>query len=194
MILCLGAHPDDIELGLGGYLAQSKKQRVGVTFTCQSAFRHLLPEMLTSWNLLDLNFDHNNLQDFKHREFNRQNLLDSLIELREKYKPEIVFTHSSFDTHQDHKIVHEETVRAFKKTTILGYQLPWNDLNGSKYTYYKKIGPAAFNCKLEALKCYESQKERTYFTDEYQEAILMVNGIECGEKMAEKFEVIRYIE
>jgi LmbE family N-acetylglucosaminyl deacetylase len=194
MILCLGAHPDDIELGLGGYLAQSKKQRVGVVFTCQSAFRHLLPEMTKSWSILNINYDHNNRQDFSHRNIDRQKLLDELLILNEKYKPEIVFTHSSFDTHQDHKVVYHETVRAFKKTCILGYQLPWNDVNGSKYTYYKRIGDKAFNDKLDALKCYESQQNKTYFSEQYQEAIAMVNGVECGEKLAEKFEVIRWKE
>lgn len=194
MVLFLGAHTDDIELGCGGYIASTKKEIVGVTFTCHSAFRHLLPEMVSSFNILNIKYDANNRQDFKHRDIDRQALLDEMITLREKYKPEIVFTHSSFDKHQDHKVVHDESVRAFKHSKLLGYQLGWNDVYGSKYTFYRGVSDRAFNMKLDALACYKSQQDRTYFTDRYQESVMMVNGVESGNKLAEKFEVIRWVE
>ena len=188
MTIYLGAHTDDIELGCGGSIV---KDSYGFTFTCTSAFRHLLPEMLNSFKVLGINHDTKIRQDFQHRNIDRQMLLDELIKIRDKYNPTTVFTHSSFDTHQDHQVIHNETLRAFKHCNIIGYQLPWNDLKGSKYTYYKGID---LKKKQEALKCYKSQRNRTYFNGKYQASLAMVAGQECGKKFAEKFEVIRWID
>ena len=192
MILCIGAHPDDIELGLGGLLASTSEEKVGICLTLNSGFRNMIPELVESWNILGVKRS-GLREDFKHRDLERQAVLDLLIQAGKIYKPDVVFTHSSFDTHQDHKVVHEETVRAFKHKKIMGYQLPWNDVYGSRYNYYRPMHDESFANKLKVLQCYKSQSERTYFAPQYQEAIAMVNGIECGVKRAEKFEVIRWI-
>jgi LmbE family N-acetylglucosaminyl deacetylase len=193
MILCLGAHPDDIELGAGGTIALGEKEVVGITFTCQSAFKHLLPEMLNSWKILGIKYVPEFDQNHKHRDLDRQAILDTMIRIREHFKPEVVLTHSSFDTHQDHKVIHEETARAFKHSTILGYCLPWNDINGSSYRHFEKLPAEVVKRKFAALCEYKSQSERTYFNLEYQKALLLVNGQQCGSRFAEKFEVIRQI-
>ena len=37
--------------------------------------------------------------------------------------------------HQDHETITKEAIRAFKKTSILGYELPWNHFNFSADLY-----------------------------------------------------------
>ena len=194
MILFLGGHPDDESLGCGGTLARSNDTKIGFCFTCQSAFKDMLPEMINAWNILGLNYLFDWDQNFKHRELNRQAVLDTMIKLRNEFKPDIVFTHSSFDKHNDHQVIHQETVRAFKHSTILGYCLPWNDVMGSDYRYYKTIPSSATKQKFAALKEYKSQEHRTYFDLEYQRSLLLVNGQQCNSLYAEKFEVIRYVD
>lgn len=194
MILVLSSHPDDAELGAGGTLAHIQEEKVGFCFTAHSAFHHLLPEMKNAWEILKIGYLPDHDQNFKHREFNRQHVLDMLIRLREEFKPKLVFTHSSFDCHQDHKVIYEESVRAFKHCTILGYNLEWNNVGNADFRHYKSLPFSAVEKKLQALACYESQSHRTYFDKEYQYAQMIFNGQKIDSLYAEKFEIIRWVE
>ncbi len=193
MILFISAHNDDMELGAGA-TAYTMTDKVGITLTSHSAFLKLLPEMQASWDILGVKYNANFKQNFRHRDMDRAAVLDYFIQLRDELQPEIVFTHSSFCVHPDHKVVHDESVRAFKHSTILGYSLPWNDVKGSDYRYFYKLNEEAVEKKLEALACYKSQAHRTYFNPEYQRALMITAGQQCGHPYAEKFEVIRYVD
>ena len=74
---------------------------------------------------------------FPVREFPsvRQEILETLVKLNAEIKPELVFIPSSSDIHQDHKTLHEEGIRAFKYTSILGYEMPWNNFAFKSYIY-----------------------------------------------------------
>src|SRR5690606_30885039 len=60
---------------------------------------------------------------------NRQAILDDMIRLNKEYHPDIVLLPSIHDTHQDHAVIANEGFRAFKRTTMLGYEVPWNNLD-----------------------------------------------------------------
>lgn len=51
-----------------------------------------------------------------------------MIKLNNKIKPDVVFLPSTKDTHQDHKVITEEGFRTFKRISMLGYEIPWNNL------------------------------------------------------------------
>ncbi len=72
----------------------------------------------------------------------RQEILDALIRLRKKIQPDMVFTPSRYDTHQDHKTTVEETMRAFKQCTILGYEQPWNNITFNTLAFVPLEGEA----------------------------------------------------
>jgi len=192
MILCIGAHPDDIELGAGAYLAYTREPKKGLCCTIESDFSWMAPEMFEAWKILEIE-NINCDQNFTLRNFDRQGLLETLYKLRE-HKPRIVITHGSMDTHQDHKVVHEESVRAFKYTTILGYNFEWNNVRGDNSNFYKAVDRRYVDLKLKAIACYDSQQHRNYFNPDYQLWLLKTNGMKCGVEFAEKFEVIRWIE
>ena len=96
------------------------------------------------------------------------------------------------DLHQDHTTIAQEGLRAFKKTSILGYELPWNNLNFSTQCFVK-ITELNLDRKLKALSCYESQKFRDYASEEYIRSLARTRGTQIGKKYAEVFEVIRWI-
>lgn len=194
MILVLSAHTDDCELGAGATLATMDEEKVGFCFTAHSAFHDLLPEMRKAWDILKIGYLPDHDQNFKHRELNRQHVLDTLISLREEFKPRLVFTHSSFDHHQDHKVIYEESVRAFKHCSILGYNLEWNNTTGSDFRYFKAVPFSSVQKKLDALKCYESQAHRTYFDKDYQYSQMVLNGQKINTYYAEQFELIRWVD
>jgi len=54
-------------------------------------------------------------------------ILEDLVKLERQHKPDLIFLPSSFDVHQDHKVIFEEVRRAFKKSSILGYEFMRNN-------------------------------------------------------------------
>ena len=131
---------------------------------------------------------------FEVRKLNyvRQDLLEELIKLKNSVDPELVFLPSPNDLHQDHNTVSMEGMRAFKQTSLLGYEIPWNNLtfnNQCLVTLEKKH----IDQKLYALDAYNSQKTRYYSTREYILSLARTRGIQANKEYAEAFEVIRWI-
>ena len=80
------------------------------------------------------------VHDFEVRTFpeRRQDILELLIELWEEWRPDAVFQPSLHDVHQDHQVIAAEGLRAFKRTTILGYEIPWNNFDFA-YQWYSAL-------------------------------------------------------
>ena len=90
-------------------------------------------------------------------------------------------------------MVYQEACRIFRHTTLLGYIAPWNVyVDGSRH--FVTLTEAHIAKKLEALACYESQRERVYMRKQYQRDLASVVGERIGAAFAEAFEVIRWIE
>lgn len=132
--------------------------------------------------------------DMEIRNFSkcRQVILDWMIELNERHKYDMVFIPSLNDTHQDHVVVAQEGLRAFKKTTILGYELPWNNLTFNS-TGFIQVDLDDVKKKSKALRCYQSQISRVYMEEIFIESWARMRGTQIGAKFAEMFEVIRWI-
>ena len=81
--------------------------------------------------------------------------------LREKYKPDLVLLPTKDDIHQDHSTVSMEGLRAFKNTTVMGYELIWNNLKFNSSAFVE-LSKENLQKKINALKKYKSQKEKTY--------------------------------
>ena len=80
---------------------------------------------------------HLTVHDFDVRTFpdHRQDILELLVALWEEWQPDVVFQPSHHDVHQDHQTIAQEGLRAFKRTTILGYEIPWNNFDFSYGAY-----------------------------------------------------------
>lgn len=194
-VLFLSPHTDDAELGCGAtiakYLQAGHQVRV-VAFT-NCGRRELSREFLESMGKIGVE-DHG-LFMFKARRFcdDRQLILDLLIDIRQEFTPDIVFVPSGQDLHQDHQVVYNEAVRAFKNTTMFGYELPWNHLSFSPQ-HFEVIGKAHIEKKWQALKSYKSQKNRRYFSKDYIYGIATTRGVQIGRGYAESFDIIRQIQ
>src|SRR5947207_815395 len=101
------------------------------------------------------------VHDFEVRTFpqHRQDILELLIGLWEEWRPDAVFQPSLHDVHQDHQVIAAEGVRAFKRTTILGYEIPWNNFD-FKYQAYVSLEKKHLERKADALSKYASQQHR----------------------------------
>lgn len=192
--LVISCHTDDIELAAGGTISKLSN----VYGYCPTLYHDYgqgfktWEECICSWGVLNIKKvggDSHNA-----REINRQVLLDQLIRIKNTLKPTLVITHGSMDTHQSHQVVYQESVRAFKNTSILGFNHPWNCVNGTKDNYFSILTERNVEKKLQALSCYESQKNRMYFNPDYQKSLLTTTGSLIGEQYAEAFEIIRMIK
>jgi LmbE family N-acetylglucosaminyl deacetylase len=96
------------------------------------------------------------------------------------------------DIHQDHQTIYAEGLRAFKQTTILGYELPWNNLTFTTNTFIK-LSEENVKTKIAALKEYKSQSSRTYLNDDFIHSLAKTRGVQIGSEYAEAFELIRWI-
>ena len=122
----------------------------------------------------------------------RQEILELLIEVQRDFAPEVVLMPTIGDIHQDHHTIAAEGLRAFKRTTILGYEIPWNQFSFAKQAYVV-LEERHLEAKVRALECYQSQQHRNYANEEYIRNLARTHGIEIGRPFAECFEVVRWV-
>src|SRR2546423_1884237 len=119
-------------------------------------------------------------------------MLGVLIGLWEGWQPQVVFQPSLHDIHQDHQVIAAEGLRAFKRTTILGYEIPWNNFDFS-YQAYFALESRHIERKVAALEKYASQQHRRYANAEYVWNVARTHGINVNREYAEVFQVYRLI-
>jgi len=115
-----------------------------------------------------------------------------LIEAQRDFAPQAVLMPTIGDIHQDHHTIAAEGLRAFKRTTILGYEIPWNQFSFAKQAYVV-LEERHLEAKVRALGCYQSQQHRNYANEEYIRNLARTHGIEIGRPFAECFEVVRWV-
>ena len=106
--------------------------------------------------------------------------------------PDLVLLPAASDIHQDHQVIHQEGMRAFKNVTFAGYELPWN--NYSFHTnFFIRLSETELNKKVEALRSYQSQSHRNYMQEDFIRSLATVRGVQCNSSYAEVFEMYRLI-
>jgi len=203
-VLVLAPHTDDGEFGCGGSIVRLIEEKNEVFYVAFSAAEKSVPPGfpegilrkevkeataklgIKESNLVLFEYDVRNFPSF------RQKILDDMIELNNEIKPDIVFLPSTRDTHQDHKVITEEGFRTFKKITMLGYEIPWNNLTFDTNAFIF-LEERHVEKKLDALRCYISQLGRSYATAEFIRSLAITRGTQIGAKFAEVFEVIRWV-
>lgn len=194
-VLVLSPHTDDAELGCGGTIARfiEEGRQVDVrAFSTAHDAKRLTEEFVAAMRALDVaGFC---LDMFPVREFNdhRQQILDTLISLRDQLQPQLVLMPSHRDVHQDHQVVHAEAMRAFKDVSCWGYELPWNHRTFTTEVFVG-LEQQHVDRKWKALEHYESQTGRPYFRRSFVESLARVRGVQIGREFAEAFDVIRMV-
>jgi len=205
-ILIISPHTDDAELGCGGSIAKFVEMGKDVHLLAFSLAEKSIPEgfetnstkneMIEACKILGLKENNLKILDFETRVFpqHRQEILDDLIKIRNEINPEIVMVPSLKDTHQDHQVVTNESLRAFKKSSlsIYGYEQPWNCFTFDTNTFVE-LEEHHIEKKIEALKQYRSQSIKEYFDNEFIKGLARTRGVTIGKKYAESFEVIKQI-
>lgn len=200
-ILALSPHPDDVELGAGGALARWAEEGatiISVAFSrCRESVDHhkydIQEEQLEAAGKLGLAVVE--ILDYPVRRFPefRQAILQEMRELRERFSPSIVLIPCSQDIHQDHQVIHQEALRAFKFNNILGYIHPWNIMGPVDARLFVQVDRYHTSMAWAALQAYRSQAQRLYIEALYPIIQVQTDGLSTGLHAAIKMEVIRWI-
>lgn len=204
-VLILSPHTDDGEMHCGGTIARFIEEGKEVYCAAFSIARKSVPKNLPEDILMTevkeataiLGVPPNNLRvfDYPVRDFPkyRQEILEEMIKLREEIHPDLVILPSSFDTHQDHEVIRKEGFRAFKGTSIWGYECIYNNLD-FKGDIFVLLNKLQLHKKILASACYKSQSERVVMTENLIRALAFVRGRQIKtDCYAESFELIRNI-
>ena len=203
-VLVLAPHTDDLEFGCGGTVAKLIENGNEVACAAFSACRQsvrkefpediLITEIKSASAILGIKPENLILFDYNVRTFNyhRQEILDDILKLKAKIQPDIVFIPALTDVHQDHYTIAQEGFRAFKFSSLLSYELPWNNLSFNTSSFMK-LEEKHIQKKIDAVNEYKSQAHRPYANEEFVRSLARTRGVQINTHYAECFEVIRWI-
>ena len=194
VLLCLGAHCDDIEIGCGGTLLRLRERLPDaeihwVVFssderrqleTLESARRFLGEEGLDRVQI------HGFRDGFLPWEGQR---VKALFErLKGQIEPDAIFTHAVHDRHQDHRLVGELTWNTWRDHLILEYEIPKYEADLGRPNAYVPLHPGIAERKVKTLlEVYASQTVRPWFDAETLRGLMRLRGVECRQPFAEAF-------
>lgn len=206
-VLLLSPHTDDVELGCGGTVIKFVEAGHSILWVVFSTAEESLPaglprdtlrkEFTAVMNDLEMCEEDYEVFEFgvRHLDEHRQEILEELVRVREDFRPDIVVGPSLKDFHQDHRVVANEMVRAFKtSSSIVCYELPWNHVSFDTQLFVRLNGQHMVR-KTEMLRNYESQfmRGKAYFSEEFVYGLARTRGLQCNSEYAEAFEVVRWM-
>ena len=183
-LLCIGAHSDDIEIGCGATVLRLLRESPGVRVTwavfCGGGERGDEARAAAEEILGDADAD---VRMFEFRDAHLPGhwlgAKAAMGELRAS-EPELILTHRHDDAHQDHRLLGELTMQAFRDHSVLGYEIPKYDGDLGRPTVYAPASEADFQRKLDALKHFRSQLDKHWFDDATFRGLARVRGLECA--------------
>lgn len=194
-VLAVGAHPDDVEIGVGGILASHRANGDQVVIlTLSRGGKGGSPEdrqheSLRSADLLGARLF---LEDLVDTEITNTGPTVQIIErVVREINPSIVYTHSIHDRHQDHRATHEATVVATRGVdTIACFQSPSSTVDFRPTRFVSIDGFT--EKKLELLQCFQSQTDiRSYLEPDFVLATARYWSRYGGGKSVEPLEILR---
>lgn len=197
-VLCLGAHPDDVELGCGATLlglAARPSTEITTLVLTGSAQRQAearqAAERFCAGARLTVRFAQ--LTDGRLPTQWAQ-VKDTLEELAQDVRPDLIFAPRIDDAHQDHRTIAQIVPTVWRDALVLGYEVPqWEGTLGTATTYVV-ASPDVARRKVELLnECYPSQAGRDWWDGETFLGLLRLRGVECRAQYAEAFAVTKAV-
>ena len=193
-VLCLGAHCDDIEIGVAATLlelAAARPVEIEWVFFAEGGERQQESEAAAA-----LLFGRElpvQLRFFSHRDgflpYRGEEVKDDMETLK-LVRPDLVFTHTLDDRHQDHRLIADLTYNTFRDHLILEYEIPKTDGDLGRPTVYMPVSEENARRKAEVLlQAHRSQRQRPWFDEEVFLGLMRLRGMECGRHYAEAFTV-----
>ncbi len=195
VVLAIGAHPDDVEIGVGGLLAAHRAAGDSVTILTLSRGARggeaddRQHESLAAAELIGARLF---LEDLVDTQISNADPTVGIIErVVREVAPTIVYTHSNHDRHQDHRAVHDATLVATRAVrTVACYQSPSATVDFRPNRFVSIDGFT--DAKMALLNCFASQAEiRWYLERDFVVATARYWSRYGGGKSSEPLEIVR---
>ena len=198
-VLFIGAHPDDIELGAGA-LIHNILPICDVTCVTLSdnqknpLLQNVLSEHYKSMEVLGVPRENVIVEQFETRLMpeHRQEILEYFLKLRKEIQPDIIFTHTEKDIHQDHNAMTREALRAYRGITVLGFDVVRSS-HGFFPNFFVEVTQEDVDAKLNALMQYKTYQDKYYFEADLLRATMVRHGALAEKPYAEGFDILRVV-
>lgn len=198
-VLFIGAHPDDIELGAGA-LIHNIHAICEVTCVTLSdnqknpLLKNLVNEHYKSMETLGVPRESVILEQFDTRLMpeHRQEILEYFLKLRRELQPDIIFTHTEKDIHQDHNAMTREALRAYRGITMLGFDVVRSS-HGFFPNFFVEVTKEDVDAKINALMQYKTYQDKYYFEADLLRATMIRHGALAEKPFAEGFDIMRVV-
>ena len=192
-VLAIGAHADDIEIGCGGTILRLRDEHptVELGWVVLSACGERRAEAERAVELFAGSAArHLELHGFKDSFFPAAfaELKAILYEVRERFEPDVVLTHSRHDRHQDHRMIAELAWNTWRNHLVMEYEIPTWEGDLDHPNCYVPLTEELLERKVEYLhEAFTSQKLKRWFAPSTFKGLAYVRGVECNAVAAEAF-------
>ena len=196
VILAIGAHPDDLEIACGGTLARlsdaGHKVHAIVMSDGQAGGDNGVRPDEARTGALTIGVTAIDIHSFTDTRLEDHNveMVQVVEEKINAIKPDVIFTHSIHDQHQDHQSVHLAVLRAARKhPSILCYESP---------SVTSEFNPQLFiditnyiDIKVKAVEDHRDQAGKRYLRGDRLRGMANFRGAQGKVELAEGFEIVR---
>ena len=206
-IIAIGAHPDDIELACGGTLAKAVENGHDVYMVVVTGVaskdhngniirddNEAKDEQMQACRILGVS----NIEFLEFEDMQvpySVELITKLDKIINDINPDIIFTHFTFDTHQDHINTSKATISAARKQNTIFLYEPITPSGRGHIPFRPQVYvdiTSDIDKKINSLKAHQSQYNK--YGDSWIDGVkarARFRGYESGVEFAECFEVVR---
>jgi LmbE family N-acetylglucosaminyl deacetylase len=185
-VLCLGSHSDDIEIGCGGTILRLIEQYSRCEFHWV-VFSATGEREVEARRGAECFAGSERLHTFRAEAFRdgfmpfEGSEVKTLFESLKTASPDLIFTHSRTDAHQDHRLIAELTWNTFRDHLVLEYEIPKYDGDLGRPNVYVPLESDLIDRKVRhLLDVFQSQRSRRWFDESSFRSLARLRGMECN--------------
>jgi LmbE family N-acetylglucosaminyl deacetylase len=186
-VLCLGAHPDDIEIGAGGTILKLVEEMPETEFhwivLSGQGERNREAHRSASLFLVNSKTKRVEVQDFRESYFPfiGREIKDYFEKLKNDVSPDLILTHHRDDAHQDHRLTASLTWNTFRDHLICEYEIPKYDGDLGHPNVYVTLNESQVERKIKIIAdSFQTQRKRQWFTEDTFRSIMRIRGLESN--------------
>ena len=185
-VLCIGCHSDDIEIGCGGTLLRLSEIYPGSTFhwfvMSASGVRGVEARRAAGLFIDEKQLAGPTLKSFPDGFMPYVGgEVKAVFESMKSISPDVIFTHSRDDAHQDHRLISELTWNTFRNHLILEFEIPKYDGDMGRPSVFFPLSSELCERKIRYLmESFESQTSKPWFQPETFRSLMRLRGMECN--------------
>ena len=192
-VLAVGCHADDIEIGCGGTMLALTRARpdIAVTWVVLAVPDDRAAEARAGADAFLADTSVSDVRIHGFRDGFLPNLgaeVKEIFETLKSVRPDVVFTHTRHDLHQDHRLACELTWNTFRDHLILEYEVPKYDGDLGSPNLFVPLDEALVDEKIRLLEMHHaSQVQKHWFDGELFRGLMRIRGMESVTRYAEAF-------